>query len=74
MKEPNRTLALVLIAAVIYAAVIGVTCGCLYKEVFDWDANRWVEVYDWRTGIFIFMTLNLITFVMAFVALGRRGK
>ena len=30
--------------------------------------------FNLRTSPFVFMTLNFITFVMAFVALGRRGK
>ena len=61
--QTAKDLATVLFACFIYGGFALTNWGCMLHEF-----------YDWRFGQFIFMTLNFITFVMAFVALGRRGK
>ncbi len=53
-----KTKVLILFACLVYLSVVGATTICLAQHV-----------YDWRAGQFVFMALNFITFVMAFVAL-----
>ena len=58
--QTAKDLPIVLIACLVYG-VIGV-------------AALICASYNWRIAQFIFMTLNFITFIMAFVALGRRKE
>ena len=53
-----------------------VLIGCLIFGAISAPNMLLIEagVYSWRVGQFVFMVINFITFVMAFVALGRRGK
>ena len=63
MKPPNRTTVLVMVAVIVYGIAIAANTVCMATGV-----------YDWRFGQSVFSAMNFITFVMAFVALGRRGK
>ena len=61
--QTAKDLPMVLIACLIYGGVCLINWGCMAGGYCDW-----------RVGQFVFMVMNFITFVMAFVALGRRGK